>query len=80
MELPGDNMTVSFFPSEKKLLFSPQDHTAVTSKLRTYVHMMKQEFKVDDVQFMQNGTFTIEFDPREDFQKVMNFVAEFGAI
>lgn len=78
IHLPEVNMTVSLFPSQKKIVFAPQDHTAYTNKIRTYVNMMKQNFRIDDVNFLGQGAFEIVFDPRENFESVIQFLRQVG--
>lgn len=79
LHLPDINMTVSIFPSEKKIVFNPQDHTAFTNKIRTYVNMMKQNFRIDDVNSLGHGAFEVIFDPRENFESVIQFLQQVGA-
>ncbi len=76
--LPEVNMTVSLFPAEKKILFSPQDHESLTSKIRTYVNMMQQNFRIDDINFLDAGSFEMVFDPRESFEAVIQFLQQVG--
>ena len=74
VSIPKYNIAVSLFPAQKKIILSPQNFKGITSKIRTYVHLFKQEFNVKNVKFFNNGSFSIVFDPREDFQQVAKFV------
>jgi hypothetical protein len=74
VELPSVNMNVSIFASEKKLIFSTQDHQALTEKIKKYVNFFKRNFRIDSINSLKGGNFEIVFDPREDFMAVIDFL------
>lgn len=76
IEFPNENMTVSVFRAEKKLIFSPQEHESLPSKIRTVLHLLKQNFHVLRVKHMAGNSFELDFDPREDFESVITFIKQ----
>lgn len=89
IEFPNENFTVSINRNEKKLVFAPLLHSAIPSKIRTYINLLKQNFRVLRVNSLEDeddtrendvddpklrGVFEIEFDPREDFEAVLDFI------
>lgn len=75
VELPEVNTTISLFPMEKKLVFTPQEHKAFTEKLKLYVDVLHQNFMIDEVNTLDEGIFEVVFDPRENFQSVVQFLS-----
>jgi hypothetical protein len=91
IEFPTQNFVVSIDRAEKKLTFSPQSHSMLPSKMRTFLTMLKQNFRVIKLNSLEDeddagpgdvddpnlrGIFEIEFDPREDFEKVVDFIRQ----
>lgn len=74
LEFPNDNFTLSIFRGNKTLLFSPQHHNAITSKIRTLINMLKQNFRILRINNKDLGAFEVEVDPREDFESVVDFI------
>lgn len=74
LEFPHDNFVLSVFRGEKKLVFSPQFHNAITSKIRTLVNMLKQNFRILRVNDLDGSSFEVEVDPREDFEAVVDYI------
>lgn len=74
LEFPNDNFTLSIFRGEKKLLFSPQYHNAITSRIRTLINMLKQNFRILRINDKDAGCFEVEVDPREDFEAVVDYI------
>jgi len=74
VELVDVNTVISMFPSEKKLVFSPQEHTAYTKKLKLYVDVLKQNFMIDSINLLDEGVFEVVLDPRESFESVVQFL------
>lgn len=74
MEFPNSNFVVSVFKDEKKLLFSPQNHQSLTNKIRTFVNLIKQNFRVLGVSAKSGGAFELQLDPREDIDSTVDFI------
>jgi hypothetical protein len=89
IEFPNENFMVSIDRNRKKLIFSPQQHSSLPSKLRTMLTMLKQRFNIIKVNSLEDeddagqgdtddpnlrGVFEIVVDPREDFEAVVDFV------
>lgn len=75
VDLAEVNTTVSMFPAEKKLIFTPQEHSSYTEKLKLYVDVLQQNFMIDSINHLSEGVFEIVFDPRESFQSVIEFLS-----
>ena len=78
IELKEVNTTISLFPMENRLVFTPQDHSSLTEKLKLYVDVLRQNFMIDKVNHYDEGVFEMIFDPRENFQSVVQFLAPQG--
>ena len=76
VEFPNDNLAVTLFPGEKKLLFTPQQHTSITKNIQSYVDMIQERFLVLKVNNKGEGIIEVELDPREDFQAVSDFLQQ----
>lgn len=76
LEFPNSNFAVSFFGADKKLLFSPQSHESLPNKVRTMVNMIKQNFKVSQIEQKDMGAFEITLSPQENFDAVVNFIKQ----
>ena len=74
VELKDVNTVISLFPMEKKLVFSMQEHTSYTNKLKLYVDVLKQNFRISSIKNLDEGIFEMVFDPREDFGSVIQFL------
>ena len=79
IELKEVNTTISLFPAEKKLVFTPQEHASFTERLKLYVDVLHQNFMIDKVNHLAEGVFEMVFDPREDFQSVVQFLTPQGS-
>ena len=95
LEFPKEKLTVSVDKKQKKLIFSPQDTSLVSNKIRTMALMIKRNFNVisvksqDDMENDQGeegsgeidlnssvqGVFIVELDPRENIDKVVEFLS-----
>jgi hypothetical protein len=76
LEFPNSNFVVSLFGADKKLLFSPQSHESLPNKVRTMVNMIKQNFKVSQIEQKDMGAFEITLSPQENFDGVVNFIKQ----
>jgi hypothetical protein len=89
IEFPHQNFIVTIDQSKKKLIFAPEGHSSVPNKIRTIVQMLRQNFHVLRVNSLEDendydseddpklrGVFEVEFDPRENFDEVVNFVRQ----
>jgi len=77
VEMPGINMAASFFPAEKKVMLSPTDHSSTTEKIDKYIKLIQSNFRVDGLT-NEEGNIQISFDPREDFESVIQFLNQLG--
>ena len=59
---------------QKRLLFIPVHHSSVTDKIQSYGNVLKQNFMVISTKEIEDGAFEFVFDPREDFEAVIDFV------
>ena len=76
IDLPDLNMTASFFEFEKRVLLTPQDHISTTYKIKNFLNFIKQHFRIFDIKKLDQGSFEIIFDPREDFQSVIDLLKQ----
>ena len=89
IELPNQNFSITIDRPKKKLIFAPEGHSSLPNKIRTILQMLKQHFNVLNVNSLEDeddyegtddpnlrGVFEIEFDPRENFDEVINFVRQ----
>lgn len=76
LELPNSNFTISVFREEKKLLFTPQEHSSLPDSVKELVYTMKEYFNISKINNKDNAIFEVEFDPRQDFNKVLLFIQE----
>jgi len=91
LEFPNQNFTVSVDRNQKKLIFSPQSHSALPSKMRTFLTMLKRDFRVIRVKSLEDegdqgpgdvddpnlrGVFEIVFDPRENFEEIIDYIKQ----
>lgn len=74
IEFPSSNFAISLFRANKTLLFTPQQHTSITNKIRTFVNMIKQNFKVQKIAQKGQGIFEVQLDPVQDFDEVIDFI------
>jgi hypothetical protein len=74
IEFPNDNFTISVFRAEKKILFTPQGHSSLPSKIRILVNMLKQNFNILRIKDKDVGSFEVEVDPREDFESIVDYI------
>lgn len=89
LEFPNENFTVSIDRNKRKLIFAPQEHSSLPSKLRTMLTMLKQRFNIVNINSLEDendagsgdvddpnlrGVFEVEVDPRENFDSVIQFV------
>ena len=74
IELPKQNLVVSFFEQEKRLNFSALDVSKPAPQARTFINELKQKFKVSQVKQQAGNVFVVLIDPREDFNLVIDFI------
>jgi hypothetical protein len=89
LEFPNQNFTVSIDRNQKKLIFSPQSHSALPSKMRTFLSMLKRDFRITRLKSLEDegdqgpgdtddpnlrGVFEIEFDPRENIEEIVDYI------
>jgi FMN-dependent NADH-azoreductase len=74
LEFPHQNFTVSIVKTGKKLFFTPQQHSSITTQMKSYVDKISENFLVLNIKEHGEGAFEIEIDPREDFDAVIEFV------
>jgi hypothetical protein len=75
-QFPHDNMTISVFRNRKILSFTPQFHKSLTSKIRTFITTLKTNFMVLRITPKSMNSFEVEFDPRQNFDEVVDFVKQ----
>jgi hypothetical protein len=76
LSLPHTNFSISFFPDEKRILFTPQAHEELPNKIQDFVSTISEYFHVSKIDHEDGGIFEIHFDPRQDFDKVVLFIKE----
>lgn len=89
LEFPNQNFIVSIDRDQKKLTFMPQSHSSLPSKMRTFLTMIQQKFRVIQKKSLEDegdqgpgdqdnpelrGNFELIFDPREDINIVVDFI------
>lgn len=89
LEFPDENLTISIDRPKRRLIFAPQKDASLPSKLRTILTMVRQEFKVSKVTSLEDegdagpgdtddpklqGVFELVLDPRENIDKVVDFI------
>jgi hypothetical protein len=75
-QFPHDNMTISVFRNKKVLAFIPQFHQSLTTTIRTFITTLKQNFMVLRVTPKDMSAFEVEFDPRQNFDEVVEYVKQ----
>jgi hypothetical protein len=68
------NFTVSSFPMEKKLIFTPSKGSIRPTDLRQTVNQIKTQFNTVSVKGTPDGVFEIVFSPSENFGNVLDFM------
>ena len=76
LEFPNMNFTIAVFRDQKKLLFSPQDHSSIPNKIRTFVNDLKQTFRISSVIQKDIGSFEVTLDPRTDLDSVLDYIKQ----
>ena len=76
LELPNSKFIISIFPEEKKLLFTPQQHTLLPKVILKFVFALKQLFNISEINHKEQGIFEVVFDPRQPFDDVTLFIKE----
>jgi hypothetical protein len=89
IEFPNQNFVVSVDRNQKKLIFSPQSHSALPSKMRTFINMLKRDFRITRLKSLEDegdqgpgdtddpnlrGVFEVQLDPREDVNEVVDYI------
>lgn len=89
IELPNQNFTISVERVKNRLIFSPQGHFSMPSKMRTMLTMLKQKFNVTTIDSLEDegdtqegdtddlnlrGMFEVVFDPRESLDEILDFI------
>jgi hypothetical protein len=97
IEFPKEKFTVSIDKNRKKLIFSPQESSALPNKIRPMVLMLKRNFNITSIQSQENntgakpeyqqtmdvdlddpnlqGVILVQLDPRENVDKVVEFLS-----
>jgi len=89
VELPNQNFTISVERENNRLIFSPQGHMSVPSKLRTMLTMLKQKFNITSIKSLEDegdtkpndtddlglrGMFEVVLDARENMDEILEFI------
>lgn len=74
IEFPNSNFIITAYIDEKKLIFSPQQHTSIPTEIRDYVKMLEEQFLILSVKDLGQGAFEVKIDAREDFGAVVDFL------
>jgi hypothetical protein len=72
-EYPKHNLNISFFEKEKKIHFAPLQGVS-SSKTRTIINQVKDNFKVISVRQLPHGVFELKLDPTQQFFSVVDFI------
>ncbi len=78
IEFPKDNMVASLMPKEKRIELSPRDDQKKSTRIRSMIGDLKQQFKIANVVQLGMNTFNIILDPIENFDKVAAYVRDFA--
>ena len=73
VSFPKQNFSVSFFEKEKKIFFSPLVG-GMSSKLRSIIGKLKQNFKIVSVTPKEMGSFDVAVDPRENYPSIIDYI------
>ena|SRR5579859_5542959 len=73
-ELPTQNINVSLFPNEKKILFTQINKDKPNNKSRSIINQIKQQFDVQSVEIHEPYSFEIKLSPTSDFYTVVDFI------
>lgn len=91
LEFPNQNFVVSIDRNTKTLTFMPQSHSALPSKMRTFLTMLQQKFRVIRKKSLEDegdqgpgdtdnpelrGNFEMVFDPREDINVIVDYIKQ----
>ena len=85
IEFPKEKFVVSVDKQQKKLIFSPQESSALANKIRPTILLLKRNFNVANIRGDEGeadiedpnarGIFEVELDPRENIDKVIEFLS-----
>ena len=91
IEFPNQNFTVSIDRAKKKLTFAPQSHSALPSKMRSFITMLQQDFDILRLTSLEDegdegpgdvddpnlrGVFEMELDPRTDLEEIVDYIKQ----
>ena len=76
VEFPANNFHATFIENEKKIVLSPIRAGSHSTKTRTFVNLIKQNFKVQSVLPKKDGVFELKLDPFEKFYIVKDFIIQ----
>lgn len=74
VEFTDSNFAISIFRNKKSLLFSPQQHNIIPNEMIELVKALREEFRVINIFEEESRVFEMVFDPRENFDKVIDFI------
>lgn len=80
IKFPNQNFTMSMFANEKKILLMPQQHKSVSGKIKALVSNLKRNFRIIDIADKDFNSLEITFDPRENFESIIDFVKQEAGI
>lgn len=75
VSFPGDNFTALFDDTQKKIILSPIEDGS-SSKTRTFIQLLKQDFRVYSVTTREDEIFEIRMDPSEDFNMIKDYIKQ----
>ena len=78
VEFPNSNFVASLFPMEKRIMFSPIEHFSLTNEIKSVVENLRDSFRTIRIESEGQGSFAVEFDPREDFDTITEFLHQYG--
>lgn len=78
VEFTNSNFTVSLFPMEKRVVFSPIDHLSLTEEIRRIIGELKDNFRIISIKQEGQGSFELVFDPRENFDNITGHLRSHG--
>lgn len=74
IEFTDANFTISIFRPTKTLLFTAQQHNAFPEEMVNVVNALRDKFRLIHIYELQKSVFELVFDPREDFDKIIDFI------
>ena len=74
LEYPKENIVVSKFPKEKKIIFAPLDKSKPAHKIRSIINQVKEKFQVRAANKLDNDVFELVLDPASDFLAISDYL------